>query len=371
MSKIIELIRPEQAIKGFDKKNLSKSSLDALNKIEREYITYKYKDMVTFQDASAFQVLEFGNFMTRNDRFIIPEIFPAKAETDKVGFQRFALPMIRNINLVENSPIFIDKPFQNLNYSMEVISARNYVAYEFYPYDIPINQPIDDTQLKGVLIAIDVGAATKVRFWRTGGKVINYNAATYTLATNLYFHENPYPLFEYDVVPYSRNYIYLYAGTTIYDLVFTNNYSLFTGSQFPHMFPNIGKNVYSPKIRMELFSEDFSAQRFESGVCAGRVTQITAATILENYILNVSNELCVALKINGATAGNGYVSFFIQQPFYSESTIPNTLNSKIKEIKEPYSSLTMNKTRLPIKSTHFTIGGVSSTVELYYTLEPR
>jgi len=366
MSKLVELIRPEQAIKGFDKKNLSKSSLDALNKIEREYITYKYSDMITFQDASTLIVAGYGNFMSEKDRFIIPEIFPAKAETDKVGFQRFALPMIRNINGVEAYPNFYIADFQEIKYNMEIISARNYVAYEFYPYDIPILKAIDDTQLQGVLIAIDVGAATKVRFWRTGGKVINYNT-TYSLATNLYYHENPYPLFEYDVVPYSRNYIYLYVKTTCFDYI-NNSYPLFNTALFADGISNIANNVYSPKIKMELFSEDYSAQRFESGINAGKVVINNTHNL---PIFNVSNELCVAVKTNGNSTGNNNLTFEIYEPLYSESTIPNTLNNKSYVIIEPVANSSINKLKLPIKSTSIKVSGLPLNVNAYLTLEPR
>jgi hypothetical protein len=363
MSKVLELIRPEQAIKGFDKKNLSKSTLEALNRIEREYVQYKYRDMVTFQDNSSFIVTGFGNFMSKNERFIIPEIFPAKAETDKIGFQRFALPMIRNINNAESYVPFFNNPdYQEVKYEMEVLSTRNYVAYEFYPYDIPVLQAIDDTLLKGVLIAIDVGAATKVRFWRTGGKVIRYNLS-YSLITNFRFHENPYPLFEYDVVPYTRNYIYLNVGTTVSDYYF-NGYQLFPFAQLIDQTGNINNDVYSPRIKMELFSEDYSAQRFESGITAGNDTSF------QNPVFNISNELCVVVKINGFLAGNGNANINIYEPLYSESTIPNFLNNKVKSIQEPFSSIAMNKIKLPIKHSLIQVTSVNIS-PLYYTIEPR
>jgi len=364
MSKIIELIRPEQAVKGFDKKNLSKSTLEALNRIEREYVVYKYRDMVTFQDSASLSVAGFGNFMSKNERFIIPEIFPAKAETDKIGFQRFALPMIRNINLAETQSIFFNPQYQEVKYEMEVLSTRNYVAYEFYPYDIPLLQSVNDTNLSGVLIAIDVGAATKVRFWRTGGKLINYILPSYSLNINFHIHENPYPLFEYDVVPYTRNYIYLFVGTTVSD--YYNYHPIYTPPQFIDQVPNVGADVYSPKIKMELFSEDYSAQRFESGITAGNVQVINQ---LNNPIFNVSNELCVVFKLNGNFTGDGNAPIFIFEPFYSESNIPNTLIFKTKNIQEPFSSLTMNKIKLPIKATSFSTG--LNINGLYYTIEPR
>ena len=365
MSKIIELIRPEQAVKGFDKKNLSKSTLEALNRIEREYVTYKYRDMVTFQDSVSLSVAGFGNFMSKNERFIIPEIFPAKSETDKIGFQRFALPMIRNIRLVENDTnIFFSSEYQEIKYQMEVLSTRNYVAYEFHPYDFPILNTVEDKNLYGCLIAIDVGAATKVRFWRTGGKVIKYNLSNYSLTTNFHIHENPYPLFEYDVVPYTRNYIYLFVGTTVSD--YYNYHPIYTPPQFIDQVGNIGNDVYSPKIKMELFSEDYSAQRFESGITAGNVQVINQ---LNTPIFNVSNELCVVFKIDGALAGNGVATIVVYEPFYSESNIPNTLTFKTKNIKEPFSSLTMNKIKLPIKATSFSTN--LNINDLYYTIEPR
>ena len=367
MSKIIELIRPEQAVKGFDKKNLSKSTLEALNRIEREYVTYKYRDMVTFQDASLLTIAGFGNFMSKNERFIIPEIFPAKAETDKVGFQRFALPMIRNIRLVENDAnIFFSSEYQEIKYQMEVLSTRNYVAYEFYPYDFPILNNVDDIDLYGCIIAIDVGAATKVRFWRTGGKVINYNTMSYALDTNLYFHENPCPLFEYDVVPYTRNYIYLNVGTTVFDY-YASGYIPFPNAQFIDQVGNISNDVYSPRIKMELFSEDYSAQRFESGITAGNVN---INGVPSNPVFNVSNELCVVVKINGSLAGNGIADFTIYEPFYSESTIPNILINKSKLIKDHFSNIAMNKIKLPVKSTLLKVDSVNINT-LYYTIEPR
>ena len=364
MSKIIELIRPEQAVKGFDKKNLSKSTLEALNRIEREYVTYKYRDMVTFQDSASLSVAGFGNFMSKNERFIIPEIFPAKSETDKIGFQRFALPMIRNIRLVEHDTnIFFSSEYQEIKYQMEVLSTRNYVAYEFYPYDFPILNTVDDKDLYGCLIAIDVGAATKVRFWRTGGKVINYNAANYSLNTNLYLHENPYPLFEYDVVPYTRNYIYLNVGTTISDLLFYFTPPVFTIGNFS----NIGYNIYSPRIKMELFSEDYSPQRFESGITAGNVN---VKNTLNNLIFNISSELCAVVRINGSLAGDGNANIYIYEPFYTESSIPNTLINKQKIVTAPFSNIAMTEIKLPIKTTSFYVTGVNIN-PLYYTLEPR
>ena len=364
MSKIIELIRPEQAVKGFDKKNLSKSTLEALNRIEREHVIYKYKDMITFQDNLQLTVAGFANFMSKNERFIIPEIFPAKSETDKIGFQRFALPMIRNINGAEALANFYLPEYQNVNYEMEVLSTRNYVAYEFYPYDIPVLNDINDTLLQGVLIAIDVGAATKVRFWRTGGKVINYNLSNYSLTTNFHIHENPYPLFEYDVVPYTRNYIYLFVGTTVYD--YYNYHQIYTPSQFIDQVQNVGADVYSPKIKMELFSEDYSAQRFESGITAGSVNVVNN---LNAPLFNISNELCVVLSVNGFLTGNINLNISIFEPFYSESTIPNTLINKQKDIIVPVSNLTMNKIKLPIKTTSFFV--TTSINNLYYTIEPR
>jgi len=365
MSKVVELIRPEQAVKGFDKKNLSKSTLEALNRIEREYVVYKYRDMVTFQDSASLSVAGFGNFMSKNERFIIPEIFPAKSETDKIGFQRFAMPMIRNINLAETASNFFNPQYQEVKYEMEVLSTRNYVAYEFYPYDIPLLQSVDDTNLSGVLIAIDVGAATKVRFWRTGGKVINYNASNYSLTTNLRFHENPYPLFEYDVVPFTRNYIYLNVGTTVSD--YYNNYQLFPSAQFIDQGGNISNNAYSPRIRMELFSEDYSAQRFESGIIAGSVNIFNS---LNNPVFNVSNELCVIVRINGTSVGNASPFFYIYEPFYSESNVPNILIFKDKTIEINLSNLTINEIKLPIKSTSFFLTN-TVTSPFYYTIEPR
>ena len=364
MSKIIELIRPEQAVKGFDKKNLSKSTLEALNRIEREYVTYKYRDMVTFQDNSSLLIAGFGNFMSKNERFIIPEIFPAKAETDKIGFQRFALPMIRNINSVENISSFYNSQYQEVKYEMEVLSTRNYVSYDFYPYDIPVLNFIEDKNLSGVLIAIDVGAATKVRFWRTGGKVINYNPSNYSFNTNTYYHENPYPLFEYDVVPFTRNYIYLYVGTTVSDYYQTGYPE---NAQFVDSIGNIDNNVYSPKIKMELFSEDYSAQRFESGITAGNVDVLNS---LNNPVFNVSNELCAVLRINGSLAGDGNANIYIYEPFYTESSIPNKLINKQKLVTAPFSNIAMTEIKLPIKTTSFFVTGVNINT-LYYTIEPR
>lgn len=315
MSKIIELIRPEQAVDSISR-NVAKIDLGTVNQVYVEEGRMGSTDMLEFPDGAVAiaEALRMKPAWSQRERLIIPEIFPLQAQTPLARFQRFQIPTWR-LFAHETSDFSIEEAGY-FKPPYRVIATRNFVAFDFYPLSLPYSERIVDNPISlgnptGVMIRIPAGAGTKARFHSLRRGTVNvqgYPPAWETSMRQISAH-NPIPLFETDLVPYETNYIYLFWGT----LCFLPSGLAGTPDV---VSSNMGTNAQNPLIRVEIFSEDYSAQRFESALREAFYIHPTVAT--RPKIHNVSNEQCVFL--DGADGGDIIYEYVFQ---YDETFYPN------------------------------------------------
>ena len=318
-SKLFQLFRKSDITTGFDARNTNKNTVEVMNEVFYETNYFRYEDSCNTENVSPLS-LQFRGFAshlyTQGKKFILPETFPLAAETTRAGFQRFKLPMVRNINGFENVTGNTKTQIENLRNAKipsRVVATHNYVGYEFYPfvfwldYDWTKETPSITSVPQCPLIAFDAGNCKKIRVWKTGEFSVSIGSDYGIMKIIDELDIVPVPLFEQTVIPFQRNYIYLTwnAVTNHRDVISTGSTLTDPGDNYRILIEFLNED-----------REDFCAQ-------TPTITRRDPNDVKRRVITNVSEEYAISLYANEPHTLNDLLALRLE---YNEGVFPNGLS---------------------------------------------